>query len=467
MRKILLACLSLLGVALPCVESASAQTVKKISGNVYDGAGGPLTKGVVWHVTSGGLTVPAGKTLTIQPGAIVKFEGNNFLVAGALRASDCWLTSLSDDAIGGDTGKDGPTQGKPGDWYGIEASGTQSTALQLERVQLRFAGKLKRPSIWCRGNPVVYLKSVEISFGLANGLTLERATGPVEGCTIANCGGYPMVGSLQRVADYKGNKAIANKITDDLMLFVPATLTWPTYIALEKQNSLSGTGVFAYWPVNIAIAKFTALELGVATVHKLQPGSQFYVRDALFKVHGTITTWDDDSIGGRYWKNDPPRLPLRGEGPVIRVATPTGVITELSGIGGELRWAGRKGGGGIEVEAHASVKLFDFTVFGSAGHGIKVTHRNLSDTCYLRNCRFESCAEFPVWGISLQSILTPAAMSRSSAVMITSHASVVISALLSRLRGSIPPCTRGTTWSCSIRSKLRVPPRSSLRRGSS
>ncbi|MBL8895999.1 MAG: hypothetical protein JNM84_00145, partial [Planctomycetes bacterium] len=57
------------------VSAAAAQT--PLSGSLRDGAGGPLLSGVVYHVT-GNLSVPVGQTLTIQAGAILKFQSNLF-----------------------------------------------------------------------------------------------------------------------------------------------------------------------------------------------------------------------------------------------------------------------------------------------------------------------------------------------------------------------------------------------------
>ena len=53
------------------VSPAVAQ--QPVSGDIFDGQGGPLLSGVVYHAT-GNLAVPAGETLTIEPGAILKLS---------------------------------------------------------------------------------------------------------------------------------------------------------------------------------------------------------------------------------------------------------------------------------------------------------------------------------------------------------------------------------------------------------
>jgi hypothetical protein len=101
------------------------------NGFVADGRlnGGSLT----WNndddlplLISGGLTVAAATTLTLEPGTVVKFaDGRDVLqVEGTLDAlgtAGDWIsfTSSSDDARGGDTNGDGPSQGQPGQWSSL------------------------------------------------------------------------------------------------------------------------------------------------------------------------------------------------------------------------------------------------------------------------------------------------------------------------------------------------------------
>ena len=100
--------------------SAFARAQVPLSGSVFDGAGGPLTSGTVYHA-SGTLTVPVGKTLTIQPGTILKFTGSGLSVQGTLSAigtpaQPIVFTSQQDDSAGGDTNGNGPSSGAPEIW---------------------------------------------------------------------------------------------------------------------------------------------------------------------------------------------------------------------------------------------------------------------------------------------------------------------------------------------------------------
>ena len=80
--------------------------------------------GMVYHVTSS-VTVPSGVTLTIDPGAIVKFEAGcgmtvqsgGQLIADGTVAQPIVFTSIHDNSFGGDTdGSGNATPPAPGDW---------------------------------------------------------------------------------------------------------------------------------------------------------------------------------------------------------------------------------------------------------------------------------------------------------------------------------------------------------------
>jgi hypothetical protein len=98
------------------------------------------------YVINAMVTVAPGVTLTIEPGVIVKFAVRNYwlyvrgsLVAKGTAGERIYFTSLADDAIGGDTGGDGPTVGAPGQWYHVWFAG-EHTISSLHYVDFRYGG---------------------------------------------------------------------------------------------------------------------------------------------------------------------------------------------------------------------------------------------------------------------------------------------------------------------------------------
>ena len=85
------------------------------------------------NIIEADVTVASGATLTIEPGAIVKFapgtgiivQSGGVLNAPATAGSPIILTSLADDTAGGDSNLDGSNSlPEPGDWRGITLQGT-------------------------------------------------------------------------------------------------------------------------------------------------------------------------------------------------------------------------------------------------------------------------------------------------------------------------------------------------------
>ena len=99
---------------------------------------GTISENEMWrghniYCVTGNLTVASGATLTILPGAIVKFASGLSLTinSGAIlnaigtRAQPIVFTSIKDDEHGGDTNGDGDkTRAQGGDWRYIYVSGT-------------------------------------------------------------------------------------------------------------------------------------------------------------------------------------------------------------------------------------------------------------------------------------------------------------------------------------------------------
>jgi len=128
------------------------------SGNSFQGIqirGGALPASALWknwsanapYAVTGDVTVNAGVTLTIEPTTAVKFWKTGLYVYGTLNANSTTgriaFTSLTDDAIGGDTNGDAgaaPTSSPgPGDWKGVYLSPASGLSL-LANCDIDHAG---------------------------------------------------------------------------------------------------------------------------------------------------------------------------------------------------------------------------------------------------------------------------------------------------------------------------------------
>ena len=148
---------------------------------------GSITANQTWtsdrvHVVEGPVTITAGVTVTIQPGAIVKFDpGAGFdvqaggeLIADGTVAQPIYFTSIHDDSVGGDTNLDGnATSPAAGDWQSIRfESGATG---DMDHVYVRYGGNASNSygaggEIELFNGPTVSLRDSWISESLKEGI---------------------------------------------------------------------------------------------------------------------------------------------------------------------------------------------------------------------------------------------------------------------------------------------------------
>lgn len=287
-------------IALALATSTFAQV--PLSGNVSDGSGGPLLSGTVYTVGIG-FTVPSGQTLTVQPGAIVKFSSGGFVSLlgtmniNASAANPAIFTSIADDAAGGDTNGDGSaTVPVPGDWNGILAS-SNSDASVFTGLVARYGGSSSNGMVNLSSSDLTLVDcTLDQSGGI--GLDANSSSAPtVTGCTFTNNVGVAVAAvRFQDVQNFTNNTATGN---GGNFIDVQVTSSISTNVVIGPANVMGGALV-----TNIVTIGSTGnVTINGGVVIKLRNAALFDVSGTL-TCNGTagapvvFTSFDDDDFGG-------------------------------------------------------------------------------------------------------------------------------------------------------------------------
>jgi hypothetical protein len=218
---------------------------------------------VTAYVVDGPLDVPAGVTLTLQPGVVVKSELGSSpaecsscsmsvegsLVAVGTAAAPIIFTSIFDTTIGGDTAIGDSADGSPsaGNWNGIYADGG---SIDIEHAAIRYDGSIG-------GTNMTALTAISDTFASGSGaaeLIGEATTATVKNNTFSAPSNLAaMVSSPQLV--FSGNTATG-------------IVTWPAFwadssalnfttLSTNTANAgglaVSGTATTSTWSGTIAL----------------------------------------------------------------------------------------------------------------------------------------------------------------------------------------------------------------------
>lgn len=353
--------------ALAAALSASVAAGATLSGNLSDSTTGPIPPGI--HTVVGSVTVPAGQTLTVQPGAILKFGLNlQMRVAGTLAAqgtagSPIVLTSIRDDAAGGDTNGDGAaTTPQPGDWRGVILAGT-STATALAHCDLRYHGS--------GGYSALYVEAAGAQAAVADCIVRNGAWHGVDAnghaadlsvvdTTFSGNGQVAAEGlRIEQCAAFIDNVATGNGGD-----YMRVTQPDPTAdVTIEARNCLGGA---LYFSATCDVPVGATLTLKAGVVVKLAANTSITTAGTL-RILGTaaqpvaVTSFDDDDWGGD----------TNGDGPLVGApAYYRGLLFLAGSVGNVLDHA---------VLRHSGAGAYSAVYLSGAGTSVTITDSALVD----------------------------------------------------------------------------------------
>jgi M6 family metalloprotease-like protein len=187
------------------------------SGNGLNGfeMSGALAADAYWvadlpYVLSG-FSVPAGVTLTLGPGAVVKDPGMTVagrLVADGTPEARVTITSRKDDSAGGDTNGDGSaTAPAKGDWGAIRLPAGASA--ELRHADVRYGGRHYNSwdpmsSLLVEGGSLLLDRS-SVSQSSNYGVHVTSGTAAVTGSSFSGNSSYGVYNSTASAVDARGN----------------------------------------------------------------------------------------------------------------------------------------------------------------------------------------------------------------------------------------------------------------------
>jgi hypothetical protein len=332
-------------------------------------------------VLSDNLDVNA--TLTLNAGVVVKLSGNRavnvnqVLLSNGTPASPVTITSLKDDAVGGDTNKNGAADAPlPGDWSRVFFNNA-SDASVVVGLHVRYAGAGGAAAVLCGGSSCT-LDGVVTDFTAGPGLSLQNNSFP----SVINCafnhGTFAVRDVLMdAIPGFVGCTAFGNSVYDQMYLN-SANVTTP--IAVGVANTLNGAGVIIY-ATNFDVN--APLTLGPGVTFKCEGSYTITVNFALVtngsaQAPVTFTTLKDDAVGGDTNKNGTTDVAAPGDWAYMHF-TPTSDASVCTGM--HVRFAGASvlgSGPNPAVFCNGSNCVFD---------GL-VTHASLSAGLSLQNNSF-------------------------------------------------------------------------------
>lgn len=260
-------------------------------------------------VLNGAVNIPAGASLTLQAGCVVKFRGGfpvvvdgRLLTQGTSQAPVVF-TDFADDSAGGDTNGNGASSGIPGTWQGLRLGATagQSSLLWTE---VRYGGANFVSNIIVTDSSPEFRNCTSRN-GFTHGMRLDGTASPI----IADCSFRDnnslaiQVAGLHNLVGLAGNTASGN---GQNFAEVP-TSSIQGNLMLQPANMLNGAFVLNG---TLTIPSGASLVLQAGSVIKFRGGFPVVVDGSLITQGSSqtpvvFTALADDSVGGDTNGNGP------------------------------------------------------------------------------------------------------------------------------------------------------------------
>jgi hypothetical protein len=381
-----------------------------LNGQIWDGNGGPLLAGRVYHVVSNssacGIQVPGGRTLTIQAGAIVKVGGcvgiTGQVIAQGTAQAPIVFTSIHDDTHGGDSNQNGAaTVPQPGDWSAWDFLGGGSA---FDHCLFRYGGTTGGTMLFLRSNQVA-VRHCTMELGAGSAM-VEASTAIVQDCEFRDFPGVPVRGlSLVSLQQFTNNRAL--RCTAGDYALVQYGGTFPAGgLAIDRSHSMNGIGVFVFDFVGVQRPRVPAGQqwtIGLGCILKfarggIQSSGRIVAQGIAPPLQVVFTSLQDDVFGGDTNKDGNATQPARGDWDGIALGA--GDTSQLDWT--VIRWGGLVGGEGLRIDGSSAV-LQTCYLQGSAGHGVNFGAPAFPPPS-LRDTTILDCAGYGVLGIRWESL---------------------------------------------------------------
>lgn len=393
------------GLLLPltlALTAGLAGASTDLSGSISDDTTGPLLAGEIYHLV-GNVTVPTGKTLTIEAGAILKgAAGTTFFVQGTLLSqgtsgSPVVMTSLADDSAGGDTNGDGPSSGTANDWRGLYIYGS-AVGVYLEYTTVEYSGHSGYPGIDVFTSDI-YLYNCIVSDCGFDGLDLNGSVVPsqVENCAFQDNGRYAVNNvRLESVPNFLSNTASGNATSNCLRI---TTSGQTEDLTIAPINVLEGALIFDT-AIIVPLDDELRFEAGVVT--KWAAGTTLLVNGTLV-VDGSpgspvvFTSQADDDHGGDTNLDGPSTGTINTWRGIFFYSTADGSSLDHAIV----RFSGQSGYAG--VDANTTVLTLTNVTIRDCGFDALDLSGNFTGST-VSDCTFQDCGRYAVANLHIMDV---------------------------------------------------------------